>query len=57
MGRIKQLVESAYHNDLSAQLDLERQLAVEGIFHQECGQGVAAFLAKRPPVFVEGDAP
>lgn len=54
MGRIKLLVESAYSNDLSTQLDLEQQLAVEGIFHEECGEGVAAFFEKRPPVFISG---
>jgi enoyl-CoA hydratase/carnithine racemase len=54
MGRIKQLVEKAYSNDLSSQLDLERQLVVESIFGDECGEGIAAFFAKRPPVFVKG---
>ncbi len=53
MGRIKQLVEKAYHNDLSTQLDLERQLIVEGIFQEECGEGIAAFFSKRSPVFVQ----
>jgi enoyl-CoA hydratase/carnithine racemase len=54
MGRIKLLVEYAYRNDLSAQLDLERRLAVEGIFHDECREGIAAFFEKRSPVFMPG---
>ena len=56
MGRIKQLVEKAYSNDLSSQLDLERQLVVESIFGDECGEGIEAFLTKRPAVFVKGGA-
>lgn len=55
MGRIKRLIENAYQNQLSSQLDLEQQLVVEGIFHEECGEGLAAFFAKRPPQFVKGD--
>lgn len=54
MGRIKQLVEMAYCNDLSSQLDLERELVVESIHGDECGEGIAAFFDKRPPVFVKG---
>lgn len=54
MGRIKRLIENAYNNEFSSQLDLERQLVVESIFHEECGEGVAAFFAKRPPHFVKG---
>jgi len=51
MARIKQLVEAAYRNDLAAQLDLEQRLIVDGIFHDECGEGIAAFFEKRSPVF------
>lgn len=54
MGRIKQLIEAAYHNTMPSQLSLEQQLVMEGIFHEECGEGIAAFFAKRPPVFVQG---
>lgn len=54
MGRIKKLVESAYANHLSSQLDLERELVVESIFGDECGEGIEAFFAKRAPVFVKG---
>ena len=56
MSRIKQLLEAAYRNDLAAQLDLEQRLAVDGIFHEECGEGIAAFFEKRTPVFGAGGA-
>lgn len=54
MGRIKRLIENAYINDLSTQLDLERQLVVESIFGDECGEGIAAFFDKRTPEFIQG---
>lgn len=38
-------------NDLSAQLDLERDLQREAGQGADFAEGVAAFLAKRPPVF------
>ena len=56
MSRIKQLLGAAYRNDLVAQLDLEQRLAVDGIFHDECGEGIAAFFEKRSPVFGAGGA-
>ncbi len=51
MARIKYLIEEAYKNELSAQLDLERQLVVESIYDDECGEGIEAFFSKRPAVF------
>lgn len=53
MGRIKRLIENAYSNDMPSQLDLERKLMVESIFGDECGEGIAAFFAKRPTEFIK----
>jgi 2-(1,2-epoxy-1,2-dihydrophenyl)acetyl-CoA isomerase len=38
-------------NDLDAQLDLEADLQAEAGRTQDFAEGVAAFRAKRPPVF------
>ena len=38
-------------NDMDAQLDLERDLQREAGLSEDYREGVAAFLAKRPPVF------
>lgn len=54
MSRIKQLLDAAYHNDIAAQLDLEQRLTVDGIFHDECGEGIAAFFERRRPIFGAG---
>lgn len=54
MGRIKRLIEDAYHNDLTSQLDLERHSVVKSIFDDECGEGIEAFFAKRSAIFTKG---
>ncbi len=54
MARIKALANSAESTDLSAQLDREREMFVEGLFSAECEEGIAAFLGKRAPVFGKG---
>jgi 2-(1,2-epoxy-1,2-dihydrophenyl)acetyl-CoA isomerase len=51
LGHIKAALNKASGNDLSAQLDLERDLQRELGRSDDFGEGVAAFLAKRKPVF------
>lgn len=56
LGLIKQALEAATVNDLDAQLDLERDLQGRAGRSPDYREGVAAFMAKRPPVFT-GRAP
>ena len=51
-ARIKQLVYAARGRAQRAQLDAERDAFVESLYHDECGEGIAAFLEKRAPRFV-----
>ncbi len=51
MARIKALANAAADNDLDTQLDLEREKFLQSLFHPECGEGIAAFLEKRPADF------
>lgn len=51
-ARIKQLVYAARGRSRSAQLDAERDAFIASLYHDECGEGIAAFLDKRPPRFV-----
>ncbi len=51
-ARIKQLVYAARGRTQRAQLDAERDAFVTGLYHGECGEGIAAFLEKRPARFV-----
>jgi enoyl-CoA hydratase/carnithine racemase len=50
-GRIKRLAYAAQHNSLSDQLDDERDTLIESMYSDECGEGINAFLGKRPPKF------
>lgn len=52
MAHIKGLVNSAFRNDLESQLDAERAAFLDCLYHSQCGEGIAAFLAKRRPDFV-----
>lgn len=54
-ARIKQLVYSARGRPHRAQLDAERDAFVESLYADECGEGIAAFLEKRPARFVKSD--
>ena len=54
LGLIKQALDRSMTNDLSRQLDLERRLQVEAAADPDHAEGVAAFLAKRPPSFRGG---
>jgi 2-(1,2-epoxy-1,2-dihydrophenyl)acetyl-CoA isomerase len=51
LASIKKALSAAYDNDLSAQLDLERDLQRELGRSEDFKEGVAAFLAKRPAQF------
>ena len=51
LGLIKQAMYSSANNDLSAQLDLERDLQREIGKGEDYREGVAAFLEKRAPQF------
>jgi 2-(1,2-epoxy-1,2-dihydrophenyl)acetyl-CoA isomerase len=50
-ARIKHAMNASSGNTLDAQLDLERDLQRAGGFSDDYAEGVAAFLAKRPPEF------
>jgi len=50
-ARIKRLIAAASHNPLATQLDLERDNFVDSLFGPEAGEGIAAFLSKRPADF------
>lgn len=51
MARIKRLVRDADGATLEQQLDRERTAFIESLYQPECGEGIAAFLARRPPRF------
>ncbi|CAN7456505.1 enoyl-CoA hydratase/isomerase family protein [Bosea sp. LjRoot237] len=50
-ARIKHLIGRSLGNDLSAQLDLEREAFLAGARTADFREGAQAFLAKRPPQF------
>jgi 2-(1,2-epoxy-1,2-dihydrophenyl)acetyl-CoA isomerase len=52
IGRIKQLLDASAVNDWRSQLDLEREAQIESGKTKDFGEGVSAFLEKRPPRFV-----
>jgi 2-(1,2-epoxy-1,2-dihydrophenyl)acetyl-CoA isomerase len=51
LGRIKRAIEAASRNDLSQQLDVERDLQAEAARTRDFVEGVTAFLEKRRPEF------
>ncbi len=51
LGFIKQAIQASLDNDLDAQLDLERDLQRRAGRSADYREGVAAFMAKRAPVF------
>ena len=51
LGLTKQALNRSLDNDLVAQLEVERELQVLASVTEDCREGVAAFLAKRPPAF------
>jgi 2-(1,2-epoxy-1,2-dihydrophenyl)acetyl-CoA isomerase len=51
IGRIKQMLNAAFSNDLRQQLDLEHKLQIESGKGADFKEGVEAFFEKRPPNF------
>ena len=54
VGRIKELMEASAKNDLSEQLELEREAQLKSGLTRDFKEGVAAFIEKRPAKFVGG---
>lgn len=51
VGRIKQMLNATFANDLAAQLELEHRLQIESGRGGDFKEGVRAFFEKRPPEF------
>jgi enoyl-CoA hydratase/carnithine racemase len=51
IASIKELLLEAQSQPLSAQLSLERDHFVKNLFHPNAGEGISAFLEKRPAKF------
>lgn len=51
IGRIKQMLNATFSNDLKQQLDLEHQLQIESGKGNDFKEGVQAFFEKRQPEF------
>lgn len=51
IGRIKQMLNASFSNDLSAQLELEHRLQLESGRSDDFREGVTAFFEKRNPQF------
>ena len=51
VASVKDLVQQAPQRTLLQQMEAERAAFVENLFHDNAGEGIAAFLAKRPPEF------
>jgi enoyl-CoA hydratase/carnithine racemase len=53
MAAIKRLLNAAPNNTLAQQLDLERGVMIDAYFKPESGEGLSAFLEKRPADFLK----
>lgn len=51
IGRIKQMLNSSFSNNLSQQLELEHKLQIESGKGNDFKEGVQSFFEKRPPNF------
>lgn len=57
LGRIKALLQADERAALARNLDRERDAFVDALHHPEAGEGIRAFLEKRPPRYHAGDPP
>ena len=51
MAGIKELIDTAQTQDFSSYLNQERELFMRNLVHDNAGEGIAAFLEKRPAQF------
>jgi 2-(1,2-epoxy-1,2-dihydrophenyl)acetyl-CoA isomerase len=51
LARIKQMIRESWGHSLDEELDLQRDAMRELGFSDDYREGVAAFMAKRPPNF------
>ena len=51
LGDIKDLIGEAQTQPLSAHLEREKELFMRNLVHANAGEGIAAFLEKRPARF------
>ena len=54
LASIKELLSDAAHQTLSQHLNSERDHFVKNLHHPNAGEGIAAFLEKRAPNWVNG---
>lgn len=53
LASAKELICAAHDRDLRTQLDAERDHFIRNLFHRNGGEGLQAFIEKRPPRFYE----
>jgi enoyl-CoA hydratase/carnithine racemase len=51
LAGIKELINEAEQQSLSAHLAQEGQAFMRNLMHENAGEGITAFLEKRPPRF------
>jgi enoyl-CoA hydratase/carnithine racemase len=51
MAGIKELIDTAQTQDFSSYLNQERELFMRNLVHDNAGEGISAFLEKRPAQF------
>ncbi len=56
LGRVKSLLSARERETLALELARERETFVAALFHDDAGEGIDAFLHKRPPHFNRADA-